>query len=91
VSYKTREQRRLRAAKTRGRKLANTYWLTPKAWNKDRSHCGQRGSIAYRPSGRTYACSACVERLGIEARESASWRNGGARAGSEVIIRWEKP
>lgn len=72
-------------------KARQHYWLTPKAWNKACSHCGKDGSVAVRPLDRRYVCEACIERLGIRARESKAWRDGGSRAGCTVTIRYVDP
>jgi hypothetical protein len=68
------------------------YYLTPKAW---RRKCGRGGcdepAVAYRAFDRSYVCEPCIERLGIKARESRAWREGGAKAGSTVTIRHVDP
>ena len=69
-------------------KARQHYWLTPKAWNKSCSHCGTDGAGAVRPIDHRYACEACIDRLGIKARESKAWRDGGSRAGAAVVIRY---
>ena len=63
-----------------------TYWLTPKGWNKPCSHCPSSTSVAYRASDHCRACRSRIERLGINARESQAWRDGGAKAGAEVRV-----
>lgn len=70
--------------RTRG--AAGTYWLTPKGWSRPCSHCSSASSVAYRRADHRWACASCIERLGIKARESQSWRDGGSRAGAEVRI-----
>jgi hypothetical protein len=72
-------------------KARKHYWLTPKAWNKSCSHCGRDGSIAVRPLDRRHACETCINRLGIKARESKAWRDGGSKAGAAVVIRLMPP
>jgi hypothetical protein len=67
------------------------YWLTPSAWNRSCSHCGASGSIAYRPLDRKFACESCIERLGIKARQSKAWLDGGAKARAAVTIRHVDP
>jgi hypothetical protein len=63
------------------------YYLTPKAWRRscDRSGCDER-AVAYRPFDRSYVCESCIERLGINARESkARWRLERRSCGSGPI------
>lgn len=81
-----RDPSRRRQAKARHR-----YWLTPKAWNRRCSHCGEGAAVAVRPVDHVYTCESCIERLGIKARESKAWRDGGSRAGSAVTIRYVNP
>lgn len=92
MNYRNRERRRhkrQREEKQRAaRKMAGAYWLTPKAWRKRCSHCGHEGSVAYRPRDRKSVCVECVERLGINARESKSWLDGGSKAGATVTVRF---
>jgi hypothetical protein len=40
---------------------------------------------------RKFACASCIETLGINARESKAWRDGGAKAGAAVTIRHVDP
>jgi hypothetical protein len=54
-------------------------------------NCGNLGSIAYRNIDQKTLCECCVEHLGVEARESKAWRDGGARAGGAVTIRHVDP
>lgn len=72
-------------------RTAHRYYLTPRLWNRPCSHCPAPSSIAYRVKGRATACADCIERLGIEARESEAWRDGGSRAGAEVTVRRVDP
>jgi len=72
-------------------KARHCYWLTPKAWRRWCSHCGHEGAAAYRPRDRKYACEDCIAKLGINAHESKSWRDGGGRAGSKVTVRHVDP
>ena len=83
-----RKQQRTSRTQTRARQ---TYWLTPRAWNRSCSHCANPGSIAYRHTPRAYACESCIERLAIKAKPSKTWREGGAKAGSTVTIRQVDP
>jgi hypothetical protein len=77
--------------KKRGR-AARTYWLTPKVWHMGCSHCPRTtGAVAYRVHDNKRACSACVERLGINAQESRAWHDGGGRAGGQVTVRFVDP
>jgi hypothetical protein len=64
-----------------------SYWLTPRVWNKRCSHCGVGQAVAVRVRDNKYACEGCVARLGIRARESKAWRDGGSRAGAAVTVR----
>ena len=85
-------QKRIRERKARqASAVANRYYLTPKVWQRPCSHCSAASSIAYRLSGRKTACVDCIDRLGIKARESQAWRDGGARAGSKVTVRHVDP
>ena len=85
---KSRDNRKSRAARRhRARKVAGVYWFTPRVWRRSCSHCGGEGSAAYRPRDRKYACEDCIARLGIHARESKGWREGGGRAGAKVTVR----
>ena len=72
-------------------KAQQHYWLTPKVWNKRCSHCGAEQSVAVRPADHRHACGACIERLGISARKSKAWTEGGSRAGHAVVIRCVEP
>jgi hypothetical protein len=85
MTSKTKRNRRPRA------KARRHYWLTPKAWNKRCSHCGAEQSVAVRPADHRHACGACIERVGINARESKAWRDGGSRAGTAVVVRFVPP
>jgi hypothetical protein len=73
------------------RQARRHYWLTPRAWRKRCSHCSADGSVAYRPDDGKHVCQSCIERLGIKARESQAWRDGGAKAGATVRIRHVDP
>jgi hypothetical protein len=88
---KRAKPRRTRAKGRNVEKTSHRYWLTPKAWRHRCSHCGNAGSVAYRPVDGKSACGECIDRLGIQARESESWRNGGAKAGSSVTVRYVDP
>jgi len=70
---------------------ASRYYLTPKGWGRACSHCGAANSVAFRARDRKRACRECVARLGIRARESRAWRDGGSRAGSAVAVRFVDP
>jgi hypothetical protein len=80
-----KERRRRRAAQARGRRIAATYWLTPKAWNKRCWHCGAESSIAVRPGDNRYACAECIERLQIKVG------NGKSTTPTPVTVRFECP
>ena len=85
---------RSRTTTTTNRKASQArrhYWLTPKAWNKRCSHCGNAGSVAVRPLDHRHACESCIEQHGIRARESKAWREGGSKAGSVVRVRYVDP
>jgi hypothetical protein len=88
-----RDARRRRTRRREGgqSKSRGRYWLTPKVWKERCSHCGASGSIACRPVDRKFACASCIETLGINARESKAWRDGGAKAGAAVTIRHVDP
>lgn len=93
---KTKRERerdkRIRKAKAHtGREVASHYWLTPKASTRHCSHCSAVGCIAVRPRDGKAACSACVARLGINAHESASWREAGGKPHAPVIVRFVDP
>ena len=77
-----------RGAQGRARRC---YWLTPRAWARRCSHCSAEHAVAVRPDDRRAACADCVDRLGITARESEGWRDGGAKAGSTVTSRHVDP
>ena len=81
-----KERRRIASGRVAGR-----YYLTPKVWQCPCSHCSAASSIAYRVSGRKTACVDCIDRLGIKARESQAWRDGGAKAGAKVTVRRVEP
>lgn len=68
-----------------------TYWLTPKVWHRPCSHCDGPTSIAYRAADKRTACAECVERLGIRARPSRAWLEGGSKAGAAVTVRRVAP
>jgi hypothetical protein len=88
-----KREKKIRQRKARQARIAvaRRYYLTPKVWNEPCSHCSAASSIAYRVSGRRTACADCIRRLGIKARESRAWRDGGARAGSKVTVRHVDP
>jgi hypothetical protein len=89
MSHKSKKKRR---GPTREQTRAwRHYYLPPKAWNKICSHCDERPAIAYRQNPRAFACDDCIERLGIKARESKAWREGGSKAGATVTIRHVDP
>src|SRR3954449_8196078 len=90
-SEKKAKKKATAARQRRARKVAGRYYLTPKVWAKRCSHCAATTSVAYRQRGRVTACVACIERLGIVARESRVWHEGGARAGSHVTVRYIDP
>ena len=71
--------------------VKRSYWLTPKCGTSAARTAGAEHPVAYR-SGRPAKC-ACGkhETLGIKARESKAWRDGGAKAGSTVTIRHVDP
>ena len=69
-------------------KQGRSYWLTPRVWSKRCSHCGRGQSVAWRPRDGKLACAECIERLGVRARESKAWQEGGSRAGAAVTIRY---
>ena len=78
-----------KAQRPKGRgpgKARHRYWLTPKAWAKQCSHCSAEHAVAVRPDDHKAACAACVDRLGIHAHESRGWRDGGAKAGAKVTV-----
>ena len=82
---KTKKQRKTTDA---ARRTAGVYWLTPKVWREMCSHCDEWKAVAVRPRDYRYACATCIERLGIRTNESRAWRDGGARAGAEVKVRY---
>lgn len=88
---KAKQRERSAAWRRNGRLAGRSYWLTPRGWNRRCSHCGHEGSVAYRPSDRKRACAECIVRLGINARESQSWRDGGAKSDPTVTIRFVDP
>lgn len=83
--------RKTKPSRRRQADARRRYWLTPRVWDKSCSHCGSDGSVAVRPRDRRYACQPCIERLGIKARESSAWRDGGSRAGAAVAVRFVPP
>jgi len=83
---RTKKQRKGTTAAAR--KTAGTYWMTPRVWRELCSHCDAGQAVAVRPRDYRYACTACIERLGIRTKESRAWRDGGARAGAEVKVRY---
>ncbi len=87
----TKTKHRKRAKRRAGHNMARHYWLTPRAWRRSCSHCSAARAVAYRPADRKSVCSDCIARLGINARESQSWRDGGAKAGPEVTVRHVDP
>lgn len=73
------KQRRRADARRRAKartlaKTARHYWITPKAHRRRCSHCGTATAIAIRPSDQKASCAGCIDRLGINARESAASR-----------------
>ena len=77
-------QRTKASSRTYGR-----YWLTPKAWRHSCGRgCGSEQSVAYRASDHSYVCANCIERLGIKARPSQAWLDGGAGTDPNVHIRY---
>ena len=83
---KTKRAKAKRLARASGR-----YYLTPRVWRRPCSHCGGQGAVAYRACDRKVACAACIDRLGIVARESQAWRDGGAKADPTVTVRHVDP
>jgi len=78
------------------RKGRRRWYLTPRVWNRSCSSCGASQSVAFRYSAKKgdtnrYACSSCVKKRGIHARESKAWRDGGSKAGSAVKVTWVDP
>ena len=66
----TKQQLEWRRRRRRA-KLSATYWLTPRAWRGQCSHCDSgRQPIAYRRNQHRYACVDCIDRLGIQAKPS---------------------
>jgi len=61
------------------------YWLTPKAWRHSCGRgCGSEQSVAYRASDHSYVCGGCIKRLGIKARPSQAWLDGGGGEGTDI-------
>lgn len=85
-SRRTAKRRRHAARQTAGR-----YWLTPKASTRHCSHCSMLGCVAVRPADGKAACESCIERLGIHAHESASWRENGGKPYAPVTVRHVDP
>ena len=83
------ESRRKAAAKRKAKsirmaKVARRYWITPKAKRRRCSHCGSPTAAAIRPRDQKAACSGCIDRLGIKARQSST-------ATVEIRIRHVEP
>lgn len=79
-----------RASRSLGRSR-RVYWLTPKGGGWRCSHCGERGTVAYRPVDHKRACESCIDRLSIKARESVTWREAGRRPYAPMTVRYVDP
>lgn len=71
-----------KAAARRFAEVGRIYWISPKAESRSCSHCHGATAAAIRPSDQKAACPECIERLGINARESST-----ARAWAGVTVR----
>jgi hypothetical protein len=69
-----RKQQRKRQASPPRNDDATAHWLTPAVWNRRCALCEKTGSVAYRHSDQSSLCELCLERLGIEPRESRRWK-----------------
>lgn len=72
---------------TRAGKASRRYWLTPNAWRRRCGRCDAGQAVAYRAFDHSYVCLRCIDGLGIRARESQAWRDGGARTDPTVRVR----
>ena len=92
---KRRKKHRGRKSSQRTKASSRTYgryWLTPKAWSHSSGRgCGTEQSVAYRASDHSYVCTECIERLGIKARPSQAWLDGGAGTDPSVRISYMNP
>jgi hypothetical protein len=91
---KSRQQHQAgrKAQRRRPQSATRRYWLTPTVWTKRCGRCGTESSaVAFRFSDRSYICANCIEQLGIRARASKRWSEGGSRAGAGVTVRYECP
>lgn len=77
---------RRKAKARRMAKVGSHYWITPKATRRHCSHCPSPTAIAIRPSDQKAACAACIDRLGIKARRSAT-----TTSVSEATVRHVEP
>jgi hypothetical protein len=90
-SKRERQKPRKRQRTRSRRKRDQTFWLTPAVWSKPCSRCPTGRAVAFRFSDQTRVCADCIERLGINAKPSKRWNEGGAKAGSSVSVRFECP
>lgn len=67
------------------------FWLTPAVAMKPCSRCPTGKAIAFRFSDQTRVCADCIARLGIVAKPSKRWNEGGSKAGASVTVRFECP
>jgi hypothetical protein len=86
-----RERLKLRKRTRARRQRDKTFWLTPRVWTKWCDRCATGKAIAFRFSDHSHVCADCIDRLGVKAKPSKRWSQGGAKADATVAVRFECP